>query len=189
VEPQRARSDLRPALYGFDDVVRELNRVQPHDWATFLRQRLDTHEPGAPLAGITQAGWKLAWSEQPSDYFKAVDADGENADFSFSIGLMVGKDGKLGRVVWGGPAFQAGLSTAATLLAVNGRSYKAERLKDAITAARGKDAAEARIELLVKTGDLYRTVPVIWNGGLRYPKLERIAGTPDRLSELFKPLK
>jgi predicted metalloprotease with PDZ domain len=184
VEPQRAGRDTRPVLYGFDDVVRELNRVQPHDWAGFLRQRLDTREPAAPLAGITQSGWKLGWSEQPSDYVKAIEAYEEAADFTYSLGLVVGKEGKLARVVWGSPAFQAGLTSGATLLAVNGRSYKAERLKDAITAAK----ADGKIELLVKADDLYRSVPVSWRGGLRYPKLERIEGTPDRLEALFKPL-
>ena len=184
VEPKRAAADTRPVLYGFDDVVRELNRVQPHDWAGFLRQRLDTREPAAPLAGITQSGWKLAWSEQPSDYGKALEAYDEVADYSYSLGLVVGKEGKLARVVWGSPAFQAGLASGATLLAVNGRSYKAERLKDAITEAK----ANGKIELLVKAGDLYRSVPVNWRGGLRYPRLERIEGTPDRLEALFKPL-
>ncbi len=189
VEATRPAHDTRPVLYSFDDVVRALNRVQPHDWAAFLRQRLDTHEPAAPLAGITNSGWKLGWSEQPSDYVKAQEAEDEATDFNYSLGLMVGKEGKLARVVWGSPAFQAGLTSGATLLAVNGHSYKAERLKDAITAAKGDDKSGGKIELLVKVGDLYRTVPITWRGGLRYPKLERIEGSVDRLSLLFAPLK
>jgi len=193
VEPTRAAHDLRPVLYTLDDVVRTLNRVQPHDWAAFLRQRLDTREPGAPLAGIAHSGWKLGWSEKPSDYVKAMEAYNESTDFNYSLGLMVGKEGRLSRVVWGSPAFQAGLTAGATLLAVNGRSYKAERLKDAITAAKADDKSDnksaGKIELLVKVGDLYRTVPITWRGGLRYPQLERIEGSADRLSLLFAPLK
>lgn len=189
VEAARPAQDLRPVLYSFDDVVRELNRVQPHDWAHFLRQRLDTHEPGAPLAGIVNSGWKLGWSEQPSDYVKAQEAYDESSDFNYSLGLMVGKEGRLTRVVWGSPAFQAGLTSGATLLAVNGRSYKAERLKDAITAAKSDDKTGGKIELLVKVGDQYRSVPITWRGGLRYPRLERIEGSVDRLSVLFAPLK
>lgn len=190
VEPERPASDTRPVLYGFDDVVRELNRVQPHDWAAFLRQRLDTHAPRAPLAGITSAGWKLGWSDQATEYVKAEEAFYEVADFSYSLGLTVGKEGKLVRVMWGSPSFQAGLSTGDTLLAVNGHSYKAERLKDAITDAKITDAkGSGKVELLLKNGELYRSVPVSWRGGLRYPRLERIEGTPDRLSPLFEPLK
>jgi predicted metalloprotease with PDZ domain len=184
VDPGRAPQDLRPSLYNFDDVVRELNRVQAHDWAAFLRQRLDSHGPGAPLDGLARAGWKLGWSEQPSEQFKAREAYDEVADFSHSVGLTIGKDGRLSRVLWGSPAFKAGLTSQATLLAVNGRSYKPERLKEAITAAK----AEGRLELLVKTGDLYRTAQLDWRGGLRYPRLERLEGTEDRLSTLFAPL-
>jgi predicted metalloprotease with PDZ domain len=183
------QADAKPSLYQFDDVVRELKRVQPHDWATFLRQRLDTHERAAPLAGLTRAGWKLGWSEQPSDYVKAQEAYDEAADFSFSIGITVGKEGRLSRVVWGSPAFQAGLAPGGTLLAVNGHAYKPELLKDAITAAKTATTGSGKLELLVKAGDRFRTVPVTWRGGLRYPRLERIEGTPDRLSELFSPLR
>ena len=179
VEPGR----VTPLAYAFDDVVGELNRVQPHDWAAFLRQRLDTHERGAPLQGLARSGWKLAWSEEPNEISKAYEAREKSADFAYSLGFDVGSGDKLQGVVWGSPAFDAGLAPGATLLAVNGRAYKAEGLKQAVTAAKASGAA---IELLVKTGELFRTVAIKYGGGLRYPKLERIEGVPDRLSELFK---
>ena len=51
----------RPAdLATFDDVVSALKAVLPHDWADFLRQRLDGHGPGAPLDGLARAGWRRA---------------------------------------------------------------------------------------------------------------------------------
>ena len=179
VEPGR----VTPLAYTFDDVVGELNRVQPHDWAAFLRQRLDTHERGAPLQGLARSGWKLAWSEEPNEISKAYEAREKSADFAYSLGFDVGSGDKLHGVVWGSPAFDAGLAPGATLLAVNGRAYKADGLKQAVTAAKASGAA---IELLVKTGELFRTVAIKYGGGLRYPKLERIEGVPDRLSELFK---
>jgi predicted metalloprotease with PDZ domain len=181
-EPGRAPHDIRPSLYTFDDVVRELQRVQPHDWPTFLRERLDSHGPGAPLGGLERAGWKLAFSEQPSEHFKGREARDENADFSFSLGLTIARDGRLSRVAWDSPAFQAGLTSQGTLLAVNGRAYKAERLREAVTMAK---AGDGRIELLVRTGDVYKTAVLQWRGGLRYPKLERIEGREDRLTPLL----
>lgn len=181
VEPGR----VAPLTYRFDDLVRELNKVQPHDWAAFLRERLDGHGPGAPLQGLARGGWRLAWSEKPSDYYKASEERRKVADFSHSLGFDVENDGdKLANVGWDSPAFRAGLTAGATLLAVNGRSYKAALLKEAITDA---NASGAPIELLVKSGDRYRTVRIDYRDGLRYPKLERIDGTPDRLSELLAP--
>src|SRR5690606_5653678 len=43
------------------------------------------------------------------------------------------------------------------------------------------------IELLVRDGEEYRTLKVVYEGGLRYPHRERIPGTPDRLEALFPP--
>ncbi len=175
---------IAPLTYTFETVVAELNRVQPNDWAAFLRQRLDTHGPGAPLDGLERSGWKLGWVEQPSDMFKGYEAYRESDDFGYSIGFSVGKNGKLRGVRWGGPAFEAGLSSAVTLVAVNGRAYKAEVLKEALTAAK---ADKAPIQLLVREGELFRTVPIAYSGGLRYPTLLRIEGVEDRLSVLLAP--
>jgi predicted metalloprotease with PDZ domain len=181
VEPGR----VAPLTYGFDDVVRALNRVQPHDWAGFLRQRLDTHERGAPMQGLARSGWRLAWSDKPSDFFKARETLTKAADFSHSLGITVATEGhKVSGVAWGSPAFDAGVAPASTLLAVNGRSYKPEWLKDVITEAK---ASGAPIELLLKSGELYRSVKLAYRGGLRYPTLQRIEGTPDRLSEMLAP--
>lgn len=175
---------INPLTYTFDTVVAELNRVQPHDWAAWLRQRLDSHAPGAPLAGLERSGWKLGWAEQPSDMFKGDEAYRESDDFSYSIGFSVGKGGKLRGVKWGGPAFDAGLSSAVTLVAVNGRAYKAEVMKEALTAAK---ADKAPIQLLVREGELFRSVPIGYSGGLRYPTLLRIEGSEDHLSVLLSP--
>jgi hypothetical protein len=42
---------------------------------------------------------------------------------------------------------------------------------------------------MVKEFDRYRTVSIDYHGGLRYPHLQRIEGTPDRLSAIFAPRK
>jgi len=36
-----------------------------------------------------------------------------------------------------------------------------------------------------KAGDQFRTVQIDYRGGLRYPRLERIPNTPDRLSAIY----
>lgn len=182
--PGRRDADFSPLTYTFDDVVAALNRVQPHDWASFLRERLDTHGPGAPLRGLALAGWKLAWSEEPSGYDLGAAAQRKVDDFSYSLGFDVGKGEKLRNVRWGSPAFDAGLSNAVQLIAVDGLAYKVERLKRAITAAK---TGAAPIQLLVKDGEAYKTVAITYRGGLRYPTLARIQGTEDRLALLLAP--
>jgi len=71
-------------------------------------------------------------------------------------------------------------------VAVNGRAYKAELLRATVTAAK---SSKEPIKLLVKKGDLYQTYALDYHEGLKYPRLERIEGTPDRLDAILQPLK
>jgi hypothetical protein len=66
---------------------------------------------------------------------------------------------------------------------VQGREFSIDRLKEVIAAA----AKGAPIDLLVHSGELYRTFRIDYRGGLRYPHLERIAGVPDRLGAILSP--
>jgi predicted metalloprotease with PDZ domain len=174
-----------PLGYTFKDVADALNAVQAFDWASFLRARLDGHGPGAPLDGVARSGWKLVYTEQPSNFYKDEEAYRKVTDFSYSLGFGVDSDGRLVNLVWDSPAFKAGLTGGYTLLAVNGRAFKAELLKAAITAA--KSGSEP-MELLLKKDDRYVTCRIDYHDGLKYPHLVRIEGTPDRLAAIFQPL-
>jgi predicted metalloprotease with PDZ domain len=175
--------DWTTHTYDFDDIVHGLNAVQPYDWAGFLRARLDGHGPGAPLDGITRGGWKLVYSDKPSAMEKAADGLRKSADLSFSLGMSLGADGTVRRVVWGGPTFVAGMAPGNKIEAVNGLALEgAEVLTDAV-------AAKGPILLLLRDGERVRTVTIDYRGGLRYPHLERVAGVEDRLDEILAPLK
>jgi predicted metalloprotease with PDZ domain len=170
-------------LYEFDDIVAALERVASHDWANFLRARLDAHAP--PLDGLAASGWKPGYTDTPSALHKLEQANRKQADHAASIGMVVGSDdGRIRDVRWEGPAFKAGLAPGGNLVAVNSRVFSPEVLRDAIAAAKGGNAP---IELLVKHGEWYRTIRIDYHGGLRYPRLERIAGTPDRLGAILAP--
>ena len=171
-----------PKTYRFEDVVATLNGVQPYDWATFLKTRLEGHGPGAPLDGLARGGYRLVYTPVPTDYFKANEARRKSVDLTYSIGVVLDKDGTLADVAWDGPAFKAGLIQGAQVIAVGGVAYDADLLKTAITAA--TDPAKP-VELLVKSGDRYRTVKLTYQGGLRYPRLEPIVGAPARLDEIY----
>ena len=98
---------------------------------------------------------------------------------------MIASEGsKISDVRWNGPAFKAGISPGGTLVAVNGREYKSERLVEALKDAKTNHAP---IELLVKNGELYKTFRVDYRDGAKYPHLERIPGTVDRLGAIFAP--
>ncbi len=177
--------DWTQLTYRFDDVVATLNRVVPYDWATFLKTRLEGHGPGAPLDGLTRGGYKLVYTETPTAYFTSAEVRRKSADLTYSLGLSVNKDGDLLSVFWEGPAFDAGLSIGQKIVAVNGWAFDQDRLKVAVTEAK----TTGIVDLIVKAGEHYKTVHLAYKGGLRYPRLERIAGTPDRLGDILEPRK
>jgi len=169
--------------YTFDDVVAGLNAVMPYDWATYLRTRLTTNAPGAPLDGLARGGYRLVYTDKPTAFFKSAEGRLKGVNLSFGPGFGVGREGALSGVIWDSAAFKAGLTNGTKLIAVNGTAYDGDRLKDAVAAT----AKGVPLELTVRDGDRVRTVKLDYTGGLRYPRLERIAGTPDRLGEIFAP--
>ena len=161
-----------PVTYTFSDVVNTLNKVQPYDWGNFLRARLQGHGPGAPLDGISRGGYKLVYTVTPSDYFKKSEGRYKQLDLTYSIGMIIGKEAKVSDVLWNGPAYNAGVTVGAQIVAVNGTAFDADRLKDVIKeAVTGTDP----IELLLRTEDRYSIVHLSYHGGLRYPHLERVS--------------
>ncbi len=171
--------------YTFDDVVAALNTVAPYDWAAFLHAHVDTLNP--PLQnGLAATGWKLVYTDKESDYEKQYNSRPEPSrhlyNFAWSIGLTMNDKSQVNDVRWDGPAFKAGVSTGATLVAVNGKDYSTDVLKEAITAAKDD---QTPVQLLLKYQGGFRTVAVDYHGGLQYPHLVRVEGTPDYLSQII----
>jgi predicted metalloprotease with PDZ domain len=166
--------------YTLEDIVSALNSVQPYDWAGFLRQRVYELAPHTPEDGITRGGYRLTYSDTPPGWLKA--AERPDAFVGFSIGFSVRGSGDLGSVLWDSPAFKAGITPDMHLNAVNGKAFSIDVLREAIKNAE-KDSAP--IKLLVKRGDEFQTIDIDYHGGLRYPALTRVDGTPDRLDEIL----
>jgi len=179
-----------PAMvpYTFEDVVAGLNAVAPYDWAGFFTARLQSLAAHAPLGGIERAGWKLVYTGTPSALQSATESNRHTLDLRFSLGLLLQEDGALRDVLPGSPAAQAGLAPGMRLVAIDGRAWTPQRLRDALAAAgSGSDGGEP-LELLVLNGDFYETHVVARGGGERYPHLVRDPSKPDLLSVIVAPL-
>ncbi|RAP56183.1 peptidase M61 [Oleiagrimonas sp. MCCC 1A03011] len=170
--------------YTFDDIVSALNKVAPYDWKSFLNKRLTGH---VNLSKAFEAeGWKLVYTHEESAAVKALESHYHMADLTYSLGIAVNNKGEMRDVLWDSPAFKVGLSPAMTIVAVDGKDFSTEGLKNAV-----KQAADSKapIKLLVKNFNEYKTVEINYHGGLQYPSLERIKGRPDYLSQVLTPLK
>jgi predicted metalloprotease with PDZ domain len=169
--------------YTFEDVVNALNQIVPYDWRGFWTERLTNHGPGAPLSGIEGSGWKIVYDETPSE----LETSGANMDHfvdaAFSLGLELRDDGDIIDTVEGMPAAQAGIGPGMKAVAVNGRRFSSDVLRNALKAAK---SASAPIELLVENTDYYTTYKIDYHGGEKYPHLVRDESKPDLLSDILK---
>ena len=165
--------------YALDDVVAALNRVQPHDWAAFFRQRVDAVETRAPVAGLENGGWKLTYNDKRSDYWATTEDEEKVTDLMLSLGVSVKSEGLVEDVAIGGPVQKAGIAPGAKITSVDGRAFSPTVLREA--AASGE-----AVELTVRNGEHISTHKVDYHGGERYPHLERENGKPDLLAEIVR---
>ena len=84
------------------------------------------------MGGIINGGWKLVYDERPSEYTKAMEKTRDEVDARFSIGLALNDKGEIRDVIMNSPAWKAGIAPGSILLAVNGRKYTPDILRDAL---------------------------------------------------------
>jgi predicted metalloprotease with PDZ domain len=171
--------------YTFEDVVKALNGVVAYDWAGFLRERLTRKSPHAPLGGIEGGGYKLTFTDQPNEVTQATMTAMSTTQEWWSIGINVTSDGRIEDVLLGSAADQAKLGPGMQIVAVNGRQFSGQLLSDAIRDAKGNTNP---ISLIVANTGTFRVLALDYHEGLRYPHLERVEGTPDRLDDILKPM-
>lgn len=171
--------------YTFDDVVAALNRVVPYNWHDFFEKRIYEINPHAPLGGIENGGWRLAYTNRVPSRLKAREAARKYTDLSFSLGFTLKEDGDITDVLPDSPADRAGIGPAMKLVAVNERRWTPEILRTAVASAATNTAP---IELLVENDDYFKTCLLDYHGGEEYPCLERDPSRPDLLDEMLKPL-
>ncbi len=173
--------DYGELTYTLDDIVSTLIKVQPYDWRSYLQRKVYDIAAQPPLEGISEGGYRLTFTDTPTKWWKSAEGHAKNSDLTYSGGFVVGADGKVSSVLWDSAAFNAGITVGSEIVAVNGRKFDGDALKQAIKAAANNGPAP---ELLVHDGDVYRTAKLDWHGGLRYPRLEKVgkgAGTLDAL--------
>jgi predicted metalloprotease with PDZ domain len=168
--------------YVFDDVVNALNQIAPYDWRGFWTERLTNHGPGAPLRGIESSGWKLVYDNTPSDMMSTSAGLYRFVPAALSFGLALNDDGTITDTTEGMPAAEAGIGPGMKLVAVNGRRFSPEILRDAVKATQNSNAP---MELLIENTDYYKTYKIDYHGGEKYPHLVRDDSKPDLLTEIL----
>jgi predicted metalloprotease with PDZ domain len=169
--------------YTFEDVVEGLGAIATYDWKAHLTERVTSLAPEPPLGGVVRGGWKLTHDAAPSELYRIHEGTDKTIDLTSSIGLLLKEDGGVSDLIPGTSADRAGMGPGMKLVAVNGRRWSADLLKEAVAATKNGGA----LELLVENGQFFKTHALDYKGGEKYPKLEREDAHPDLLSEILKP--
>lgn len=178
-----------PVIVTYDraELIKDLHQVVPYDWAGFLHKQVDEINPHADLEGIARGGYKLVYTDHPSDAEKtlATGRHGQSVNVWYSLGVRLGPTGQVTDVRWGSPADKAKLAPGQQMVAVNGRVFTPETLIAAVTAAKGSSEP---IHLLMQTETYVKPLDVDYHEGLRYPALVRDEAQKDYLDEIIRPL-
>ncbi|MDQ6788468.1 MAG: hypothetical protein M3033_16820, partial [Acidobacteriota bacterium] len=168
--------------YDFEQVARTLNEVLPYDWRTFLNERIYKVQTRAPLGGIKNGGWRLVYNDTPNVQMQIDEHTRDFTNLMYSIGILVSKDGVISDINPDLAAAKIGLAPGMKITKISGEDFSAENLHKAIAAAK----TSSSIEIVADNGGFSETYKLNYNGGERYPHLERDASKPDTLSEIVK---
>jgi predicted metalloprotease with PDZ domain len=170
--------------YTFEDVVANLNAIQPYDWTQFLRERITSKSAHAPLGGIENGGYSIEYTDQPNEFIRAEESRDHGVNAWYSIGLHV-SDNTISDVLVGSRAYAVGLGPDMKIVAVNGRRASDDLLRQAIRDAKGNGSA---IELIVENSGFFKTVKIDYHDGEKYPHLVRQADKPATLDDILRPM-
>ncbi|HJP95233.1 MAG TPA: hypothetical protein VJ875_24995 [Pyrinomonadaceae bacterium] len=170
--------------YTFDDIVNTLNEVMPYDWRSFLNARINAINPHAPLAGITNGGWKLVYTDKPNTQIRIADHSRKSVELMYSLGVLLKEDGTVMDLNPNFEAFKAGLAPGMKILSINGRTWSTDVLHEAVASSK---TSTAPIVLVVENGSFNETYKLNYHGGERYPHLERDNTKLDIIGDVIKP--
>jgi predicted metalloprotease with PDZ domain len=174
----------KTVTYTFEDVVANLNAIQPYDWAALLKERLTSKSAHAPLGGIANGGYRVEYTQEENEYVRAEEYRERGVNAWYSLGMLV-EDEAVTDVLVDSPAYRAGMGPGMRLVAVNGRRASEELLKQAIRDAKGSGPA---VDLIVENAGFFKVLKIDYHGGERYPHLVRADQWPAYLDDILKPM-
>jgi predicted metalloprotease with PDZ domain len=166
------------------DVEALLNRVEPYDWHAFFEKYVYHPTPHPPADELARAGWRLVYTNKSNAFITASNADDHGIEGWYSYGAELTAAGVVRDVREGSPAWHAGLAPGMHVLAVNNQAFSEDVLEYALKRA---EHSTTPISLITSQSGWFQTLSLEYYGGIRYPHLERIDGTPDMLASIAAP--
>jgi predicted metalloprotease with PDZ domain len=169
--------------YELDEIVATLNEVVPYDWKGFFEERVYRVADHAPMGGITNGGWKLAYTDKTNVMGELYTNLHGLDNLFYSIGIITDNGGGIRDIIPDSPAGKVGLAPGMSIESIGGEKFSLAGLHKAITDAKGKTAP---IVLTVSDSGFEETYNLDYHGGELYPHLVRDTAKPDLLSDVVK---
>ena len=171
--------------YDYEEVLKTLGEIAPHDWRGFFDERVYAINERAPIGGIIGGGWRMVYTDTPNVQNQINEKFQSYVNLSYSIGAIVDEYGTISDITPDRAAGKAGLAPGMKITSIGGQEFSAEALREAVAATKNSSSP---IKLTVENGGFKQTYTLNYQGGNRFPHLERDAAKSDILSEIIKPL-
>ena len=127
----------------------------------------------------------MGWADSLGPIQKSRETADKKLDESYSLGFdLKTETGEVNDIVPGAPADRAGIAPGMKLIAINGRRYSSDVLRDAIAATK----QSGRIDLLCENKEFFQTYALEYREGRRHPVLVRDNGARDFVGEVLAPV-
>ena len=136
----------------------------------------------SPLAGLARSGWKLAYDDKPNRHLEDTFESRKTLNFRTTLGVSVNEEGNVLDITPGLPAAKAGVAPGFKIIAVNGRKFSDDVIKNAV---KESSMTSEPMELILQNGDTFSVARVDYHGGAKWPHLVRDESKTDVLSAII----
>ncbi len=172
-----------PVTYTRDDVVAGLTDVYPQaDWDSMIRAYIERPAETLehPVVNLLNREWGYDTEPTPK---QEKDEKAPYADLlKRTLGFATDKEGVVTTVLAGTPADTASLSYGMTVLGVDGWAFTPGLLKERLE----HTAQTGRIDLVVRFDDRVEARAILYDGGVRYPRMVPREGAFDVLGAIIE---
>ncbi len=166
------------------EIERLLEDVVPYDWHGFFERYVYHTAVHPPTDELARSGWRIVYNDKPNEFIGARQSDDHGIEGWYAYGANFTAEGVVRDVRENSPAWKAGLAPGMHVLAIDGQQFSTDSLEYALRRAQHSTTP---ISLIVTQTGWYQTLSLEYHGGIAYPHLERIAGTPDMLAAIVAP--
>lgn len=166
------------------EIVATLNEVYPAPWDSLIDVRVYHPVYTLALDIVDRLGMRLDYTDKKPKAISQRESQYGSINCYESLGLGIGRTGKINDVRPDSPADKAGLVPATQIVAVNGKKFSKQRFEDALIGT----TEGLNVRLLVLHDESYNEYEIDYDGGPRYLELTPLNEGKNMLYDIARPL-